>query len=48
MSFCQTEKAGKTLKLLKAKSRKSIAIKKRKTVPLLGSFGEYKESKKKP
>ena len=36
------------MKLLKACSKKSISIKKRKTVPLLGTFGEYKDSKKKP
>ena len=36
------------MKLLKASSKKSTSIKKRKTVPLLGSFQEYKDSKKKP
>ena len=34
--------------LLKSGSKASTASKKRKVVPLLGSFKDYKESKKKP
>ena len=34
--------------LLKSGSKASTAAKKRKVVPLLGSFQEYKDSKKKP
>jgi len=34
--------------LLKSSSKASTASKKRKAVPLLGTFAEYKESKKKP
>ena len=40
------EKNGKTLHLLKSQSKSQQAAKKRKKVPLLGSFTEYKESKK--
>ena len=42
-------KTGKTLDLLKSKSKPIAAEKKRKKVPLLGSFETYVEqSKKKP
>ena len=41
-----TEKNGKTLHLLKAKSKATPAGKKRKKVALLGSFESYKDSKK--
>ena len=34
--------------LLKSGSKASTASKKRKVIPLLGSFKDYKESKKKP
>ena len=34
--------------LLKSGSKASTAAKKRKVVPLLGLFPEYKDSKKKP
>ena len=40
-------KTGKTLDLLKSKSKPIAAEKKRKKVPLLGSFETYQESKKK-
>ena len=44
-----TEKHGKTLDLLKTKSKPIAAEKKRKKVPLLGTFDAYVEqSKKKP
>ena len=42
------EKSGKTIHLLKQGSKPITPRKKRKTVPVLGSFAEYKESKKKP
>ena len=42
------EKPGKTLDLLKTKSKPIAAEKKRKKVPILGSFSDYQESKKKP
>ena len=34
--------------MLKAGSKQTTGVKKRKTVPLLGTFKEYTESKKKP
>ena len=40
-------KTGKTLDLLMSKSKPIAAEKKRKKVPLLGSFETYQESKKK-
>ena len=43
-----TEKSGKTIHLLKSGSKQASGQKKRKTVPLLGTFGQYKDSKKKP
>ena len=42
-----SQKPGKTLYLLKSNSKVIAKGKKRKVVPLLGSFGEFKESKKK-
>ena len=42
------EKNGKTLHLLKAGSKQASGVKKRKKVPLLGTFKEYAESKRKP
>jgi len=47
MSYCTTEKPGKTLHLLKARSKPIQAKRQRKKVPLLGTFGQYKESKAK-
>ena len=41
-----TEKNGKTLHLLKAKSKATPAGKKRKKIALLGTFESYKDSKK--
>ena len=46
-SFCPAEKNGKTLHLLKSASKPTPAGKKRQKVPILGSFGEYSDSKKK-
>ena len=43
-----SQKPGKTLYLLKSSSKAIAKGKKRKVVPLLGSIGEYKDSKKKP
>ena len=43
-----TEKNGKTLHLLKMGSKQASGVKTRKQVPLMGSFAQYKESKKKP
>ena len=43
-----TEKAGKTIHLLKAGSKVQAGGKKRRKVELLGTIDEYKESKKKP
>ena len=40
-------KTGKTLDLLKTKSKPISAEKKRRKVPLLGSFESYTDSKKK-
>ena len=41
------EKPGKTLYLLKAKSKPIQSGRKRKKIELLGTFAQYKESKKK-
>ena len=41
------EKNGKTLHLLKSGSKPTLGGKKRQKVPILGSFGEYNDSKKK-
>ena len=41
-------KNGKTLHLLKAGSKPIATDRKRRKIQLLGSFGEYQESKKKP
>ena len=45
--FAKTEKNGKTLHLLKSKSKPTPSGRQRKKVSVLGSFGEYSESKKK-
>lgn len=41
------EKSGKTLHLLKAKSKPQKSGRKRKVIPTLGTFSQYKESKSK-
>ena len=41
------EKNGKTLHLLKANSKPSKSGKKRKNVPIMGTFEQFTESKKK-
>ena len=46
--FLNAEKSGKMIHLLKSGSKQATGQKMRKTVPLLGTFGQYKESKKKP
>ena len=43
-----TEKNGKTLHLLKSKSKPVPGGRKRKKLPVLGTFEQYAESKKKP
>ena len=43
-----SEKNGKTLHLLKAGSKLAPSGRSRRKVELLGTFGEYTESKKKP
>ena len=43
-----TEKSGKTIHLLKQGTKPITPRKKRKIVPVLGSFSEYKDSKQKP
>ena len=43
-----TEKNGKTLHLLKANSKPTPAGSQRKKVALMGTFGQYQESKQKP
>ena len=45
--FWIVEKSGKTLYLLKEGSKKINGSKKRKKVDILGTFSEYKDSKKK-
>ena len=42
------EKNGKTLHLLKASAKPTPAGRQRKKVQIMGTFGQYKESKKKP
>ena len=42
-----TEKPGKTLHLLKARSKPIQSGRKRKKIPTLGTFSQYKESKSK-
>ena len=46
ISYLPPEKNGKTLHLLKASSKKISGERKRKKVPILGSFEMYKDSKK--
>ena len=41
------EKNGKTIHLLKSASKPTPAGRKRQKIPVLGSFGEYNDSKKK-
>lgn len=43
----RAEKNGKTLHLLKSKSKPTAFAKKRKKIPILGSYTEYKDSKQK-
>ena len=45
--FCVVEKPGKTLYLLKSKSKPAPSEKKRKKVELLGPFEKYVEQSKK-
>ena len=45
--FLSIEKNGKTLHLLKSGSKPSMGERKRKKIPILGSFGQYKDSKSK-
>ena len=45
--FNLVEKNGKTLHLLKSSSKPSKTGKKRKEIPILGTYGEYSESKQK-
>ena len=47
-TFISTEKAGKTLHLLKSNSKPTKPRQKRKKVELFGTFDQYQESKKKP
>ena len=42
------EKNGKTLHLLKSSSKPSKTGKKRKEIPILGTYQQYTDSKKKP
>ena len=42
------EKNGKTLHLLKARSKPIPSMKKRRKIEILGTFGQFKESKQKP
>ena len=46
--FYCLEKNGKTLHLLKSNSKPSKAGKKRKEIPILGTYQQYTDSKKKP
>ena len=46
--FIVTEKNGKTLHLLKARSKPIPYSKKRRKIEILGTFDQYKKSKKKP
>ena len=43
-----SEKSGKTIHLLKSGSKQTSGAKVRKVVPLLGTFAQFKDSKKKP
>ena len=47
-SVVPAEKAGKTIKLLKASAKPSSPSKKRRKVELFSTFDEYKQSKQKP
>ena len=47
-SYVVLEKNGKTLHLLKSKSKPVSAIKKRRKIEIMGTFGQYQDSKKKP
>jgi len=47
LSFFPIEKNGKTLHLLKSGSKPVQGGKKRKQIPIMGTFGQYNESKKK-
>ena len=46
--FIVIEKSGKTLHLLKSNSKPTASDRQRKKVKILGTYGEYRESKKKP
>ena len=48
LTIISTEKSGKMIHLLKSGSKQASGQKIRKTVPLLGTFAQYKDSKKKP
>ena len=48
ITFIVIEKSGKTLHLLKARSKPIQSGIKRKKIATLGTFADYKESKKKP
>ena len=48
LHFYLAEKNGKTLHLLKSSSKPSKAGKKRKEIPILGTYQQYTDSKKKP
>ena len=43
-----TEKNGKTLHLLKSSSKPAKSDRKRKKIPILGTFDQFAESKQKP
>ena len=47
-SFDLAEKSGKTIHLLKAKSKPIQSGRKKKKLPMLGTFQDFKDSKKKP
>ena len=42
------ERSGKTIHLLKAGSKKIATDRKRRKIALMGTLGQYKESKQKP
>ena len=46
-AIISVEKNGKTLHLLKSSSKPAAASKKRKKIPIMGTFGQYKDSKSK-
>ena len=46
-SFVPAEKSGKTLHLLKARSKPILSGRKRKKIDACGTYAQYKESKKK-